>query len=61
MSCLLALLAVITPRIAIMMIWLFSDWLGRAYDSAIWPVLGHAMYVPEVRANGTEVRVTVVD
>ena len=25
------------------------------------PVLGHAMYVPEVRANGTEVRVTVVD
>lgn len=25
------------------------------------PVLGHAMYVPEIRCNGAEVRVTVVD
>ena len=25
------------------------------------PVLGHAMYVPEIRTNGTEVRVRVVD
>jgi uncharacterized protein YfaS (alpha-2-macroglobulin family) len=25
------------------------------------PVLGHAMYVPEIRTNGTEVRVQVVD
>jgi len=25
------------------------------------PVLGHAMYVPEIRANGTEVRIKVVD
>ena len=25
------------------------------------PVLGHAMYVPEIRCNGAEVRVTVMD
>ena len=25
------------------------------------PLLGHAMYVPEIRANGREVRVTVAD
>ena len=25
------------------------------------PVLGHAMYVPEIRTNGAEVRITVVD
>jgi uncharacterized protein YfaS (alpha-2-macroglobulin family) len=25
------------------------------------PVLGHAMYVPEIRTNGTEVRIKVVD
>ncbi len=25
------------------------------------PVLGHAMYVPEIRTNGTEVRIRVVD
>ena len=25
------------------------------------PVLGHAMYVPEIRTNGAETRVRVVD
>ena len=25
------------------------------------PVLGHAMYIPEIRANGAETRITVVD
>ena len=25
------------------------------------PVLGHAMYVPEIRCNGAEIRVTVKD
>jgi len=25
------------------------------------PVMGHAMYVPEIRCNGTEVRITVID
>lgn len=25
------------------------------------PVLGHAMYIPEIRANGAEIRQTVED
>jgi uncharacterized protein YfaS (alpha-2-macroglobulin family) len=25
------------------------------------PVLGHAMYVPEIRANSEEIRISVVD
>jgi uncharacterized protein YfaS (alpha-2-macroglobulin family) len=25
------------------------------------PVMGHAMYVPEIRTNGAEVRIKVVD
>jgi uncharacterized protein YfaS (alpha-2-macroglobulin family) len=25
------------------------------------PVVGYAMYVPEIRANGDEIRITVVD
>ena len=25
------------------------------------PVLGYAMYVPEIRTNGTELRITVLD
>ena len=40
MPCLAALLALISPRLAIIFIWIFSDILGRAYDSWFLPVLG---------------------
>ena len=40
MPCLAALLALISPRLAIVFIWIFSDILGRAYDSWFLPVLG---------------------
>ena len=29
--------------------------------TVVLPVLGHAMYVPEIRTNGAEVRIRVVD
>lgn len=29
-----------TPRIVLVLVWLFSDYLNRAYDMWIWPVLG---------------------
>ena len=38
--CLVALFALISPRLAIFFVWIFSDWLGNAYDSWIVPVLG---------------------
>ena len=40
MPCLIVLLALISPRLAIFALWLFSDVLGRAYDSWIVPLIG---------------------
>lgn len=40
MGCLLGCLALLTPRIVILLVWLFSTYLHSAYDSFIWPVLG---------------------
>jgi hypothetical protein len=40
MGCLAALLALISPRLALFALWLFSDVLGRAFDSWIVPFLG---------------------
>ena len=40
MPCFAALLALISPRLAIIFIWIFSDILGRAYESWFLPVLG---------------------
>jgi hypothetical protein len=33
-------LALFFPRIAIILIWLFSDFLEKAYDTVLWPLLG---------------------
>jgi len=40
MGCFAALLALISPRLALFFIWLFSDMLGRAFDDWIVPLLG---------------------
>jgi hypothetical protein len=40
MSCLLALLALISPRLALFLVWIFSDVLSDAFDSWIVPLLG---------------------
>jgi hypothetical protein len=40
MGCLVALFALISPRLALFAIWIFSDWLARAFDGWIVPVLG---------------------
>jgi hypothetical protein len=40
MPCLVALVALISPRLALFALWIFDDLLGRAYDSWILPVLG---------------------
>ena len=40
MPCLVALLALISPRLALFALWLFSDALSRAYDSWLLPLLG---------------------
>ncbi len=40
MPCLIALIALATPRLALALVFLFSNFLGRAYHTALWPVLG---------------------
>ena len=40
MPCLIALFALISPRLALFFVWIFSDILSGAYDSWIVPLLG---------------------
>lgn len=40
MGCLLAVLALFMPRLVIVLVVIFSDWLGAAYQTVLWPLLG---------------------
>ncbi|MFN3324281.1 MAG: hypothetical protein ACK5AZ_12350 [Bryobacteraceae bacterium] len=40
MPCLLGLLALAFPRLVIVLVFLFSNYLQRAYDTLVWPLLG---------------------
>jgi hypothetical protein len=40
MPCLLAILALLAPRVVIVLLVIFSDYLGRAYETVLWPLLG---------------------
>ena len=40
MGCLLVLVALITPRFIMFVLWLFSDYLNHAFSSGWWGLLG---------------------
>src|SRR2546423_3796011 len=40
MPLLLALLALLAPRIAIVLLWVFTPWFDGLFTWALWPVLG---------------------
>ena len=40
MPCLIGCLALSAPRFAIVLVVLFSDYIGRAYEMRLWPLLG---------------------
>ncbi|MGZ8584238.1 MAG: hypothetical protein ACXWXP_02045 [Actinomycetota bacterium] len=40
MGCLLVLLALVTPRFVLAVLWLFSDYLNQAFTSGWWGLLG---------------------
>jgi len=40
MQCCILILALGTPRVALFLVWLFSDYLGYAYAGIVLPVLG---------------------
>ncbi len=59
MSCLVALIALAFPRLAIILVVIFSDYIGRAYDGILWPLLGFIFlpsttlaYAWAINANG---------
>jgi hypothetical protein len=40
MGCVVVVLALLTPRLALFLVVVFSDFVGRAYDGWLWPLLG---------------------
>lgn len=40
MCCVLALLAFLGPRLALVLLWLFTNYLSRAFDGLLLPLLG---------------------
>ena len=40
MGCLIVVFALLTPRTIMVLLWLFTDYLSRAFDSFLWPLLG---------------------
>ena len=45
MPCLVALLAIFFPRLVIVLLVMFNDWLGAAYETLLWPLAGF-IFVP---------------
>ena len=43
MGCFVVLFALISPRLALFFVWIFSDWLSLAFDSWVLPVLGFVL------------------
>jgi hypothetical protein len=40
MGCLFLLIAALSPRLAVILMWAFTPWVDRATDTLIWPLLG---------------------
>jgi len=60
MRCLVALLALLAPRVTIILLVLLSDYIGSAYQTILWPVLGFIFapfttlaYAFAINANGS--------
>ena len=40
MGCLFLLIALLSPRLGIIVLWLFTDYVNRAFSLWLWPLLG---------------------
>ena len=40
MGCLIGVLGLLTPRAVLAVLWLFTNYLNRAFESGWWPLLG---------------------
>jgi hypothetical protein len=43
MPCLLALLALATPRLVVAALWLFTSWFVGVFSTVLWPLLGFVL------------------
>ena len=47
MPCLFAIFALLTPRILVAVLWLFSTWFQGMFSNVLWPILGF-IFLPTV-------------
>jgi hypothetical protein len=40
MGCIFVLIAALSPRLAFILMWIFTPWVDRAFGPWIWPLLG---------------------
>ena len=40
MPCLMTILALFTPRLVVVLLWLLTNWFHGLFDSILWPILG---------------------
>jgi hypothetical protein len=40
LGCLVVLIALFSPRLALVLTWIFTPWVDRAFGPIIWPILG---------------------
>jgi hypothetical protein len=40
MPCILGCIALVAPRLTIVLVVVFSDYIGRAYETTLWPFVG---------------------
>ena len=40
MPCLITILALFTPRLVVVLLWLFTNWFSGLFGSLLWPILG---------------------
>ena len=40
MGCFFVLIALLSPRLAVVLMWIFTPWVDRAFGPVIWPILG---------------------
>jgi hypothetical protein len=39
-GCIFVLIAALSPRLAVLLMWIFTPWVDRAFAPIIWPILG---------------------
>lgn len=45
MGCIFLLIAALSPRLAVILMWIFTPWVDRAFGPIIWPILG-VLFLP---------------